>query len=101
MGCCGSLCLSADIARSLSPGRQEDAHEFLRYLVDGLQNACLHGFEKLDKITKGTTMVNSIFTGQLRNSVTCQQCGYVSLMHDAMMDLCLEIKHASTLQKVR
>ena len=83
----------------MSPGRQEDAHEFLRYLVDGLQDACLHGFDKLDKITKGTTMVNSIFSGLLRNSVTCQQCGYVSLTHDPMMDLCLEIKHASTLQK--
>lgn len=24
-------------------GRQEDAHEFLRYVVDGMQKSCLSG----------------------------------------------------------
>jgi len=29
------------IGKTLRKGRQEDAHEFLRFLIDGLQNAAL------------------------------------------------------------
>uniref|UniRef100_S4RZI3 Ubiquitin carboxyl-terminal hydrolase 36 n=1 Tax=Petromyzon marinus TaxID=7757 RepID=S4RZI3_PETMA len=31
------------IAKHLRIGRQEDAHEFLRYVVDAMQASCLHG----------------------------------------------------------
>ncbi|XP_061407644.1 ubiquitin carboxyl-terminal hydrolase 36-like [Lethenteron reissneri] len=31
------------IAKHLRIGRQEDAHEFLRYVVDGMQASCLYG----------------------------------------------------------
>ncbi len=27
-------------------GRQEDAHEFLRFVIEGLQNSVLRGYEK-------------------------------------------------------
>lgn len=32
-----------DIARCLTWGQQEDAHEFLRYVVDSMQKSCLAG----------------------------------------------------------
>ena len=32
-----------NIAKSLRHGRQEDAHEFLRYIVDAFQRSALHG----------------------------------------------------------
>ena len=32
-----------DIAKSLTWGQQEDAHEFLRYVVDAMQKSCLVG----------------------------------------------------------
>ena len=31
------------IAKHFKFGRQEDAHEFLRYIIDGMQKACLPG----------------------------------------------------------
>ena len=31
------------IARHMTFGQQEDAHEFLRYVIDAMQRACLHG----------------------------------------------------------
>ena len=31
------------VAKHFRLGRQEDAHEFLRYFVDALQKSCLHG----------------------------------------------------------
>jgi ubiquitin carboxyl-terminal hydrolase 36/42 len=36
----------AGIAKNLHPGRQEDAHEFLRHLVDAMQLSCLVGTPK-------------------------------------------------------
>jgi len=32
------------IAKHMRRGRQEDSHEFLRYAIDALQKACLHGY---------------------------------------------------------
>ncbi|CAE1263236.1 USP36_42 [Acanthosepion pharaonis] len=34
------------IAKHMHFGRQEDAHEFLRYVVDALQKSCLNGYLK-------------------------------------------------------
>jgi len=31
----------ADIAKHMRFGRQEDAHEFTRYVIEGLQKSCL------------------------------------------------------------
>jgi ubiquitin carboxyl-terminal hydrolase 36/42 len=45
------------IAKHFKPGRQEDAHEFMRYLVDGVHEVCLRGFEKKDIHTQRTTRV--------------------------------------------
>ena len=38
-----SMCLSTVIAKHMRWGRQEDAHEFLRYVVDAMQRSCLAG----------------------------------------------------------
>ena len=37
---------SSGIAKHMKWGRQEDAHEFLRFLVDNLQQSCLNGENK-------------------------------------------------------
>lgn len=36
-------CLRKVWAKHFRKGRQEDAHEFLRYFIDGMQRACLAG----------------------------------------------------------
>ena len=56
------------IAKHFRQGRQEDAHEFLRYFVDGLQKSCLHGYPpKLDPHSKATTAVHQILGGYHRS----------------------------------
>ena len=56
------------IARHFHQGRQEDAHEFLRYFIDGLQKSCLQGLPpKLDVYSKATTLVHQIFGGYHRS----------------------------------
>lgn len=55
-------------AKHLRYGRQEDAHEFLRYFIDSLQKVCLHGYPaKLDIYSKHTTVIHQIFGGYHRS----------------------------------
>ena len=60
------------IARHFHQGRQEDAHEFLRYFIDSLQKCCLQTIQqKLDVHTKATTLVHQIFGGYHRSQGEC------------------------------
>uniref|UniRef100_A0A663F255 USP domain-containing protein n=1 Tax=Aquila chrysaetos chrysaetos TaxID=223781 RepID=A0A663F255_AQUCH len=54
-------------------GRQEDAHEFLRYTVDAMQRACLSGSSELDMSSQATTIIHQIFGGFLRSRGTFPQ----------------------------
>ncbi|KAM9591704.1 ubiquitin carboxyl-terminal hydrolase 17-like protein 6 [Morphnus guianensis] len=54
-------------------GRQEDAHEFLRYTVDAMQRACLSGSSELDMSSQATTIIHQIFGGSLRSRGTFPQ----------------------------
>jgi hypothetical protein len=81
-------------------GRQEDAHEFLRYFTDAMQKACLAGHDAgLDHATKATTFVHQVFGGYLRSQVKCRECGYESNTYDANLDLSLDIKHARSVAR--
>ncbi|NWX13210.1 UBP36 hydrolase, partial [Aegotheles bennettii] len=85
------------IARHIHFGRQEDAHEFLRYTIDAMQRACLNGCTKLDRQTQATTLVHQIFGGYLRSRVKCSVCKTVSDTYDPFLDLALEIRHAANI----
>ncbi|XP_039261155.2 uncharacterized protein LOC120337459 isoform X1 [Styela clava] len=80
------------IAKHLQFGRQEDAHEFIRYSVDAMQKACLFGYpSKIDVHIKATTVIHQIFGGYLRSRVKCRQCKSVSDTYDPFLDLSLDI----------
>ena len=73
-------------------GRQEDAHEFLRCLLDSMQKACLRmAPPKQPRRVQETTAVHSLFGGHLRSQVKCLKCGYCSNKYEAYLDLSLEI----------
>ncbi|TFJ82051.1 hypothetical protein NSK_006717 [Nannochloropsis salina CCMP1776] len=80
--------------RHFRVGRQEDAHEFLRHLLDALQNGCLQA-ARVKSNAPGrlaeTTFVHRIFGGYLRSQVRCTQCGHCSNTYDNFLDLSLEI----------
>ncbi|KAM6194195.1 ubiquitin carboxyl-terminal hydrolase 36 [Sarcoramphus papa] len=83
------------IAQHIRFGRQEDAHEFLRYTIDAMQKACLNDCTKLDRQTQATTLVHQIFGGYLRSRVKCLVCKSVSDTYDPYLDLALEIGQAA------
>ncbi|XP_021764623.1 ubiquitin carboxyl-terminal hydrolase 25-like [Chenopodium quinoa] len=91
-------------------GRQEDAHEFLRYVIDACHNTCLR-LKKLQqqrarKVSNGSggesfvgaSIVKEIFGGSLQSQVKCLSCGTESNKVDEIMDICLEISNCSSLK---
>ncbi|KAL9268898.1 Ubiquitin carboxyl-terminal hydrolase 25-like protein [Drosera capensis] len=83
-------------AESFVLWRQEDAHEFLRYVIDKCDNVCLR-IKKLQEERggrgggEGENVVREIFGGVLRSQVRCTVCGAKSNKDDDMMDVSLGI----------
>jgi len=88
------------ISRSFRLGRQEDSHEFLRFVMEMLQKNDLaaYGGSALVKDIRiqETTALFGIFGGYFRSQVRCLSCQYRSNTYDAFLDLSLELAHVSS-----
>ncbi|OEL24021.1 Ubiquitin carboxyl-terminal hydrolase 17 [Dichanthelium oligosanthes] len=82
-----------DIGSSFGPGKQEDAHEFLRYAIDAMQSVCMKEARKGGalKSAEETTLVQMIFGGYLRSKIKCSRCHVTSEQCERMLDLTVEI----------
>lgn len=90
------------VCKHLVPGQQEDAHEFLRYLMEAMEKAYLSRFPKsaqFDQFSKETTPINQILGGYLKTSVRCLDCHHVSVTFQHFEDLLLDIRKANTLEE--
>jgi len=83
------------ISSTITVGEQEDAHEFLRCLVDALQRSLLN--EK-DKNYSKKEYPFSLFSGSVTNVVKCLKCNNASYRTDPIEDLELEIDKATSLE---
>ncbi|CAK9177268.1 unnamed protein product [Ilex paraguariensis] len=75
-------------------GSQEDAHEFLRFLVTSMQSICLEGLggeNVVDPRLQETTFIQHTFGGRLKSKVKCLRCHHQSERYENIMDLTLEI----------
>lgn len=90
------------ICKHLVMGRQEDAHEFLRYLVEAMEKSYLSRFrnyKELDQYSKETTPLNQILGGYLKSAVRCLACNHVSVTFQHFQDLLLDIRKADTVDE--
>ncbi|CAA0831200.1 Ubiquitin carboxyl-terminal hydrolase 17 [Striga hermonthica] len=72
-------------------GREEDAHEFLRNVVDKMQSICLEEAGASGSLSEGSTLMGLTFGGYLRSKIKCMKCSGRSERFDRMMDLTVEI----------
>ncbi|XP_059456635.1 ubiquitin carboxyl-terminal hydrolase 17 isoform X2 [Corylus avellana] len=79
------------IGSNLGHGREEDAHEFLRYAVDTMQSVCLKEVGTGGPLAEETTLVGLTFGGYLRSKIKCMKCLGKSERYERMMDLTVEI----------
>ncbi|XP_019156586.1 PREDICTED: ubiquitin carboxyl-terminal hydrolase 16-like isoform X2 [Ipomoea nil] len=82
-----------NIGSNLGNGQEEDAHEFLRYVIDTMQSVCLKevGVTVSGSLEEETTLIGLTFGGCLRSKIECMRCGGKSEKHERMMDLIVEI----------
>ncbi|CAH9078369.1 unnamed protein product [Cuscuta europaea] len=82
-----------NIGSSLGNGREEDAHEFLRYVIETMQSICLKegGVHAPSTLEEQTSLIGFTFGGFLRSKIECLRCGGKSEKHERMMDLTVEI----------
>ncbi|GLT58289.1 hypothetical protein SLA2020_311930 [Shorea laevis] len=92
-----------NIGGNLGYGRQEDAHEFMRFAIDTMQSVCLDEFggeKAVDPSCQETTLIQHIFGGHLQSQVICTKCNKISNQYENMMDLTVEIHgDASSLEE--
>ena len=78
------------ISKLFHRGEQEDAHEFLRFLVDMIQESYQKNHLQRD-LKNHKNPILQIFEGKLLNTIECLKCGTISKVIDPFMDLCLEL----------
>ncbi|GMI78456.1 ubiquitin-specific protease 16 [Hibiscus trionum] len=89
----GILSQLQNMGSQLSNGKEEDAHEFLRYAVDAMQSVCLKeaGVVSSSYLEEESTLIGLTFGGYLRSKIKCMKCQGKSERHERMMDLTVEI----------
>lgn len=83
-----------NIGGNLGCGKQEDAHELMRFAIDTMQSVCLDEFggeKAIHPSTQETTLIQHIFGGRLQSQVICTNCNKISNQYENMMDLTVEI----------
>ncbi|CAK9148980.1 unnamed protein product [Ilex paraguariensis] len=82
-----------NVGSHLGNGREEDAHEFLKYAIEAMQSACLkEAGVSASGYLEESTLIGLTFGGYLRSKIKCMKCGGKSERYERMMDLTVEIE---------
>ena len=81
------------ISKQFRFGRQEDSHEFLRFLLDGIHEM----YMPRPKMVKHDSPITNIFGGTFESRIRCLHCSKESVAIDQMMDVSLNIRHCNSM----
>jgi len=100
------------ICRRYRVGRQEDAHEFLRFLLESIARSCSRRGERrlpsqqvssdelvASDCNHGTGWITRIFGGLLRSRVICRTCQHKSYRTERFLDLSLDFRQSASISK--
>ncbi|WVN88496.1 uncharacterized protein L203_103707 [Cryptococcus depauperatus CBS 7841] len=95
----GKRAYSPEVHRSLSQikkgfnkNRQEDTHEFFRFVTDALQNTATARLPKnASEKVKHASWVYCLWGGRIRSRVVCSRCNNPSDKFDSFLDLSLDV----------
>ncbi|GAB7356371.1 hypothetical protein MBLNU459_g7155t1 [Dothideomycetes sp. NU459] len=77
---------------SLAGYQQQDAHEYLQFILNSLHSANLDDDEKEEKAEDCACIIHRTFCGLLRSTVQCSKCKNVTAATDPFMDLSLDLR---------
>ncbi|XP_036919290.1 ubiquitin carboxyl-terminal hydrolase 17-like protein 6 [Sturnira hondurensis] len=72
--------------------QQEDAHEYLMFTMDAMEQACLRELGQLARPSPDATLIRQIFGGYWRSQIKCLCCHSVSDTLDPYLDIALDIQ---------
>ena len=81
------------VGRQFRPMRQEDAHEYLRQLIDCMHEEILkaENVKLSDGLIAESTFISRLFGGQFCSELRCGKCKYRSPTFNYFQDLSLEV----------
>lgn len=84
---------------SLAGYSQQDAHEYLQFILNSLHSANLEEDEKEEKAEDCNCVIHRAFCGLMRSTVVCSKCKNVTAATDPFMDLSLDLKGSTPKKK--
>lgn len=90
------------LSKTFTPGRQADAHEFIRFLLDDMNRTLLglpRGKLCNDRQREMNTLIHQVFGGCYESKVLCQNCGSSSDTVEPFLDVSLDLEGVSSVDK--
>lgn len=85
---------------SLAGYQQQDAHEYLQFILNSLHSANIDPDEKEQKAEDCDCIIHRTFCGVLQSAVTCTKCKNVTTARDPFMDLSLDVRQPGLKKKL-
>ena len=84
---------------SLAGYQQQDAHEYLQFILNNLHTANMEEDEKEEKAEDCTCVIHQTFCGIMRSTVACSKCKTINSAYDPFIDLSLDVKSTGPKKK--
>ncbi|XP_065794608.1 ubiquitin carboxyl-terminal hydrolase 17-like protein 6, partial [Muntiacus reevesi] len=88
-----------DLLAGFHRHQQEDAHEFLMFTLNAMQQGCLSASQPSGHPSEDTTLIRQIFGGTWRSQIQCLHCLGVSDTFDPYLDVSLDITAAQSVEQ--